>query len=253
MNEELVTPHVPELSDEWIALRTQHLVDEVSASSPRRSRRFILTGVCGGAVAAAAALAGVLGLWATPAFAGWTDQPTSPSSGQLSAAEATCASLALNLANSPGGSGSTTLAPVSLSDVRGPYSLIVYGSASPALCVSGNGFGSLDENGGRISIGFGSGHQSTTNSSSITANSSVAGAAPAPGGAVVDLTFATSGNGQSFTAVEGSVGSQVSGATMLLSDGSSVVATVSNGLFAAWWPGQTTVSSIQVTTTAGVN
>jgi hypothetical protein len=76
---------------------------------------------------------------------------------------------------------------------------------------------------------------------------------PAAGAAVVNINNITNDNGQFFSVIEGSVGSQVSGATLLLSDGSSVVATVSNGLFAAWWPSQATVSSVMVTTTTGVN
>ena len=44
---EFPTPGVPELSDEWITARTQHFIDEVSPPSPRRTRRFVLTGVGG--------------------------------------------------------------------------------------------------------------------------------------------------------------------------------------------------------------
>jgi hypothetical protein len=255
MNQELVTPGVPELSDEWIALRTHHLIDEVATPSTRRSRRYVVTGIGGGVVATTAVLVGLLGPWASPAFAGWSAQPTAPSSDQLSAAEATCASLAINLANVPGGLGSATLAPVSLSDVRGPYSLIVYGTTNPSLCVAGSDFSSLHENGGAISIGGGAvseaGGQSGSNS--FTTNRSSNDSVPAAGGAVVNLTFTATENGQSFTVAEGSVGSRVSGATLRLSNGSAVVATVNNELFAAWWPGQTTVASIQVTATAGVN
>src|SRR5580700_668062 len=109
MNEELRTPIVPALSDEWMAQRTQHLVEEVTTPSPRRRRRLVLSGVGGGAVAVTAALVGLLGPWATPAFAGWSAQPTTPSSGQLTAAEATCATLASNLATQPGSTQSATL------------------------------------------------------------------------------------------------------------------------------------------------
>ena len=150
MNEELLTPGVPGLSDEWIAQRTQHLVEEVATPSPRRKRRLVLTGAGGGAVAVAAALVGLLGPWATPAFAGWSAQPTTPTSGQLSTAETACASLAANLASAPGSTAPSTLPPLSLSDVRGPYSLLVYGTTSPALCVLGNGFSSLHEDGATI-------------------------------------------------------------------------------------------------------
>jgi hypothetical protein len=259
MNEELFTPGVPALSDEWIAQRTQHLVEEVAIPSPGRKRRYVLTGIGGGVVAVVAALVGLLGPWASPAFAGWSAQPTAPTSGQLSVAEIACASLAANLANAPGSTASATLQPLSLSDIRGPYSLLVYGTSSPALCVLGNGVSSLHEDGatfGQSSAARKANGNTVVQQSSGTeqfVTNTSAAAPPAPGAAVVDVDNTAVSNDQSFTVVEGSVGSQVTGATLLLSDGSSVVATVENGLFAAWWPTQATVSSIQVTTTAGVN
>jgi len=212
MNEELGTPSVPELSDEWISQRTQHLVEEVSVPSPRRTRRFVVTGVSGGAVAVAAVLVGLLGPWASPAFAGWSAQPTSPSPDQLSAAEATCASLATDLASVPGGTGSATLAPVSLSDVRGPYSLIVYGTTNPALCVVGTELSSLHENGATIGVSSTAGNADgntvvhPSGSESVVTNPSST-TPPAPGGAVIDIdNTAVNDNGQSFSVVEGSIG-----------------------------------------------
>jgi hypothetical protein len=259
VNEELLIPGVPALSDDWIAARTQHLVEEVSTPSPRRRRRYVLTGFGGGAAAVTVTLVGLLGPWATPAFAGWTAQPTSPTSGQLTTAETACASLAASLASAPGSTASVTLPPLSLSDVRGPYSLLVYGTASPALCVLGDGLSSLHEDGATIGMS-GAARKADGNTvvqqSSGSENSTTSPASstpPAPGAAVVDIDNTAVSDGQSFSVVEGSVGSLVSGATVLLSDGSSVVATVGNGLFAAWWPSQATVSSIQVTTTTGVN
>jgi len=257
MNDEILTPGVPTLSDEWVAQRTQHIVEEIATPTTRRNRRFVLTGVSG-VTATTAVLVGLLGGWATPAFAGWSAQPTAPSTGQLSAAEAACASLAANLASQPGATESATLPPVSLSDVRGPYSLIVYGTTNPALCVLGNEVSSLHENGATIGMSNSAGNADGNTvvhqlgSQSVTTNPSSA-TPPAPGAAVVDIENTAIDNGDAFSVVEGSVGSQVTSATLLLSDGSSVVATVNNGLFAAWWPNQATVSSIQVTTTAGVN
>jgi hypothetical protein len=262
MNEELLIPGVPALSDEWVTQRTQHLIEEVTNPSPRRKRRLVLSGAGAGAVAVAASVVGLLGPWSTPAFAGWSAQPTTPSSGQLSAAETTCASLATNLADAPGSTAPSTLPPVSLSDVRGPYSLLVYGTTNPDLCVLGNGYSSLHE-AGQAAIGMSSaavngsvgGGNTVVHQSSVTENvaTNPSSTPPGPDAAAIDISNTTDDNGQYFWVIEGQVGSQVTGATILLHDGSSVVATVSNGLFAAWWPGQDGVSSIQVTTTTSVN
>jgi hypothetical protein len=258
MNEVIDTPGVPELNDEWIAVRTQHLIDEVTAPSPRRRRRIVLTSAGGGAVAVTALLVGILGPWASPAFAGWSAQPTTPSSDQLSTAEAECAALAGNLAGQPGATISATLPPVSLSDARGPYTLILFGTSNPAMCVVGANVASLSQNGESIGMSSAAGsadgntvvHQSSTQNVSTPPSSATP---PAPGAVTVDTDNTTVDNGQYFSVIEGQVGSRVSGATLLLSDGTTVVTTVSNGLFAAWWPGEATLSSIQVTTTAGVN
>jgi hypothetical protein len=144
---------------------------------------------------------------------------------------------------------------MSLSDVRGPYAWIVYGTENPSLCVSGTDLTSLHEDGGAISIGSSASSSTGQHSSSWTySNNATSNAStPASGGAVVNLTYTDSLGGQEFSVAEGSVGSQVSGTSLVLSGGSTVVATVSNGLFAAWWPGPATVSSIQITATAGVN
>jgi hypothetical protein len=255
MNEDLLTPGVPALSDEWIALRTQHLMEEVATPSPRRKRHLVLSGAGGGAVAIAATLVGLLGPWSTPAFAGWTSQPTTPPSNQLSSAETACAQLATNLANVPGGTTSAPLQPIALSDARGPYTLIVYGTSQSSLCVSGADLTSLHETGGTVSVSGsaqsnGAPRSASSNSSTVqSSNSNV----PAPGSAVANLIYSSNQNGQTFTVAEGSAGSNVSGATLMLSDGSSVVATVGNGLFAAWWPGQATVTSIQATSATGTN
>ena len=147
MNEELLTPGVPTLSDEWVRERTQHLVEEIATPSRRKKQRYVLGGVGGGVLAVAATLVGLLGPWASPAFAGWSSQPTSAASGQVSTAETACASLAANLASEPGSTASATLPPVSLT-TPGTVHVDVYGITNPSLCLLGNGFSSLNEDGG---------------------------------------------------------------------------------------------------------
>jgi hypothetical protein len=75
---------------------------------------------------------------------------------------------------------------------------------------------------------------------------------PQAGQIAVDWLQAESANdGQAYTIAEGSVGSGVTAATLVLSDGSDVVTTTGNGLFLAWWPDSAVVASATLTTAAG--
>jgi hypothetical protein len=75
---------------------------------------------------------------------------------------------------------------------------------------------------------------------------------PAAGQIAVNRLQAESANdGQTYTIAEGSVGSGVTAATLVLSDGSDVVTTTGNGLFLAWWPGSAVVTSATSTTATG--
>ena len=49
----------------------------------------------------------------------------------------------------------------------------------------------------------------------------------------------------------GRVGSGVTAVTLNLSDGTVVQTTVANGMYAAWWPGSTTVATVSYTNSAG--
>jgi hypothetical protein len=53
--------------------------------------------------------------------------------------------------------------------------------------------------------------------------------------------------------VIGEAGSSVLSVSLNLSDGTSVVATVQNGTYAAWWPSNASVVSASVTTAQGTN
>jgi len=74
------------------------------------------------AAAAAAAAVIVLGSSASPAFAGWTANPTAPFPGQLAAAQQTC---------------ETSAGTPVLTDTRGPYTASIYADGS--TCMEGNG------------------------------------------------------------------------------------------------------------------
>jgi hypothetical protein len=75
---------------------------------------------------------------------------------------------------------------------------------------------------------------------------------PEAGQIAVDRLQSESANdGQGYTIAEGSVGSGVTAATLVLSDGSDVVTTTGNGLFLAWWPGSAVITSATVTSATG--
>jgi hypothetical protein len=65
--------------------------------------------------------------------------------------------------------------------------------------------------------------------------------------AVDRLQVETTQEGQAYTIAEGSIGSGVTAATLVLSDGSHVVTTSGNGFFLAWWPGTSVITSATVT------
>jgi hypothetical protein len=58
-------------------------------------------------------------------------------------------------------------------------------------------------------------------------------------------------DGQAYSFAEGRTGAGVTGATLVLGDGTRVEATTANGWFVAWWPGSAEVSSTVVSTSHG--
>lgn len=69
--------------------------------------------------------------------------------------------------------------------------------------------------------------------------------------AVERLQAESINDGQTYTIAEGLVGSGVTAATLMLSDGSDVVTTTGNGLFLAWWPGSAVVTSATLSAARG--
>jgi len=114
---------------------------------------------------------------------------------------------------------------VSLVDTRGPFTLVLFGANTSTkgtlMCVSGPSINSSAQANSQMSESIG--------------NQPVL---PKAGQIGVDrLQAESANNGQAYTIAEGSVGSGVTAATLVLSDGSDVVTTTGNGLFLAWWPG----------------
>jgi hypothetical protein len=233
-----------------------------------RSQRFRLA--VGGASAAVLATAtSVLLLTVGPgvqgAFADWSPTPTPPSSGQIAVAESVCAAAVVSLAES-GNSANNSSAFITdpgawqaeVEDVRGPFTLIAYqatnGTATDtASCLTGGTSWSggpqiMMSNGDGMGIADSAGGSSgpvRSAAASISVSKSPLSSATIGG---LSMNWNSSSNDDVAT---GEAGSQVTGVTFALSDGTSVTATVANGYFAAWWPGNVSPSSAQITTAQG--
>ena len=225
---ELEAPSIPYLSGDRLLTRERHLVSEITASRRHRHRRrFALGGAGLAASGVTTALVVLVGTGTPAAFAAWTPSPTAPSPGQVAAAEATCQAGA----TAPPAGAPSVPTTVSLTDIRGPFTLVLFGAATPTkgvlMCMSG-------PDGTQFSIAMGNEPPG-----------------PRAGQITLDRLQGETADGQPYVVAEGSAGSGVSRATLTLSDGSQVVATVGNGLFLAWWPGSATVTSAAVTSASG--
>jgi hypothetical protein len=209
------------------------------ARSPRT--RLVLTGSGVAVIATAAGIVvSTIGPGVQSAFASWSPTPTSPASGQVTTAEATCSTAVGVLANhplpvteAPGPFANVGWQPTA-EDVRGLFTLVSYqGTAGTttdvAACLSG---------GSSWSVGPQVLMAETDPANSLSA-SGVANEA------------ATWNIASGDTVALGQVGSAVTGVTLSLSDGTQLVTTVGNGYFTAWWPSDATMLSAEVTTAQG--
>ncbi len=132
------------------------------------------------------------------AFAGWSPSPTPPASGQLTSADAGCrAHLAEIPQSSDKGTDPTSLVP-ELSDVRGPYTVTVFGGgtgSSALLCIT------------------------TPDGNSALRWVMQSGAPVSTGAIAVDQVSILAREGQPYTLVEGHTGDEVTGVTLVLGDG----------------------------------
>ena len=218
---------VPVPSDAWVAARRDHLLAELRRTPERRAHRRLVGGMGALAVAGAATAAVLLiagGPAASTAFAGWRAAPTAPAPGQLPAAEASCPAGGPSPGGKVGPPGAVPSGPPALSDVRGPYSMLLYldGDGGSTLCMSGGSF--------------------------VRVLPTPAPTAPAPPADGLVIDHLASG---AVTFVEGRVGSAVTGAALTLDDGTRVTVTVGGGHFIAWWPGSEGVATSTETTASG--
>jgi hypothetical protein len=253
---DLSAPLVPDLTDEWIAARRDRLVREI-ATPPHRhlSRRLVLSGA-GALAGVGACTVVVLAVFAGPgaptAFAGWTATPTQSSSGETASALARCTA---QLGGTGGGQSDLPTAgwqPL-LTDTRGPLTaLVLQSSGATATCLDGPSFTSTaatPESGGAFNTKHVLGVAAPVGSHPVSSVSALA-----RGGAGL-ITQASqqqlTANGQEYTFVQGQVAAGVTGLNLILSDGSNVRATVADGSFVAWWPGNATATSAEMTTATG--
>jgi hypothetical protein len=190
---------------------------------------------------------------ASPAFAGWTASPTAASASQTASAEGSCQA---QLASAPGfsgladGAGWTAVA----TDVRGPFTLIVYQSgSSDATCLSGPSITAVSSSGG------GSGENMLHVSASLsptgegissTSISLVVGSgSDGIGQGTIDHLDSTSDG--AYTVIDGQLDADVTGVTLVRSDGEDIQASTGSGWFVAWWPGSLDATSAEITTPSG--
>ena len=174
-----------------------------------------------GLAAVAGALSAVLSLvgGVSNAFAGWTPEPRTATPAQLTAARAYCAK---NVPN-PG-------LALKATDARGPFTTLVYSNGgSNDFCTVGPSF--------RNAWGW-------STSPRVT---------PPADGLYLWSDHIAIADGQPYGTMIARAGDRVSAASVTLTNGSVVTATVEHGWVVAWWPGAQHVVAAQLTTSIGTN
>jgi hypothetical protein len=227
---------------------------------PARRAAFALTGLAtaGATAAISLSLAGVGG-GPQRAFAGWTPVPTPAVSGRRAAAEAACLKETtrsaaqyltwvremrqhelrqsarehraprrnrhLLLSSLEAGGWRTAIA-----DTRGPYTFVVLaGADGTATCLTG-------PDPARI-VGLGAVFEPPG-----------AGLRAAPADGIVELGIgytSVDGGGRGFSHAEGKAGAGVKAVRFVLADRTRVTASVANGWYLAWWPGNRPVAAVE--------
>jgi len=222
---------------------------------PRTSRvpaRLTAGALAGAAVTTGTVVSAVVLGSSQAAFAGWSAAPTAASAARTSTAEATCAA---RLAAVPAPPGGATPGPWSTvdSDVRGPFTLVVYGDGGGdvATCITGPSITVVSlsaAHGGSVTASGQGGAVDGRGASGSTMITRI-GSGSITKGSVTHLDSTSQGP---YTLVEGQLDPSVTGVTLIRSDGEHVEASTANGWFVAWWPGNGDTTSAEITTAAGV-
>jgi hypothetical protein len=202
-------------------------------SRARRHRRVWAAMGTGATALTGGVVAAILVLSSGASVAeGWTAVPSAPSAAAVAAATAAC-----NWVNNRNGPPILSGTPV-LTDGRGSYTAAIYVDGQVAhICIS-NGQ-----------------HEAT----GIATNDRILSVEAAPGPDQLGNPSGGGGSAPGFPGssgqeedVQGLAGSDVSAVTFEFAHGSTVEATVQNGWYFAWWPGDSWPSSVRVATSTGI-
>lgn len=245
--------HVPERRG-VVVERASGLRDGVFAvaawlGSPRHRWSKAALGLAG-AGAAAAVVISIVSLGSNPerAFAGWTAAPTKPTAAQLKAVESAC------VEQTRSGVGAALFAPhgasespapqwhATIVDPRGPYLMMDLETAdgnARARCLYG-------PSGAHI-VGGGQGSDTV-----VEPPASAPDEVAIPSVERFGESSPTRGDNR-WSEARGRTGSEVTGVTFVMSDGSEVVASTEDERFLAWWPSWERPVSVEVTTASGTH
>ena len=224
-----------------------------------RPRRLPAAAALACAATAGTAVAVMVAGGTPAAYAGWSATPTSASTPSPQAAASCQDQLASSPAGPRGQLGSGPWQNV-LTDVRGPFTVSLFqDDGAYAACFTSASFTEVNQ----IASSGGAGVSGTqVGSASGTASSSGGGQGAGLSSTSVSRTssgdlenvmqthLSTSADG-AYTLVDGRTASGVTGVTLVQQGGQDVVATVDDGWFIAWWPGDAAATSVQVATVSG--
>lgn len=233
-----------------------------------RLRAPVTVGALASTAGAATAATVVLLGGSVPAYAGWSATPTTSDTSPSSSAAASCQSQLSSapLPNGPSGSPASSSSasgswqPVA-TDVRGPFTVALYQDGGTyAVCFTSSSFTEIN----MVESNGSSGHGGQANMTSVRASASGSGSSAGPQSSMATVSNTASGDLSQvlqnhlsttsdgpYTLVDGRTASDVTGVTLVRTDGQDVEATVTDGWLIAWWPGGAAANAVQVTTGSG--
>jgi hypothetical protein len=225
--------------------------------APRRRRGAVRLALVGAAAAVAAVVAVALpSPTDTAAFAGWTAVPTELTADELAAAGQECQDLRTSV------SGGTDDPPLNLDDAR-PVLTDRRGETSFTVLASDAGLQSclIGPHVSTSSVITSSGAGDSVSGTGTSGQEPEEGfglgiigddVPPSAGGATF-VAGGTEGYGSSepWSSAVGRVGDDVASVEVLLADGTTVVASVNEGVWAAWWPTDSQVDAVTPTLADG--